>query len=181
MSAHNGTVNGTNGTASRNGESVNPASKTVADVEKPAAPRGRPFQPGNKFGKGNPFYRQLAAIRQAAVDVVGIEGVKELMKDLHRRALAGDVMAARVVLYYTVGKPLAAVDPDACDQDEWQRLQQLPRKSQIWASLLDSLTAEQAIDLVRHILETRLEQGSKALGDPEGESIQAERAARVGK
>src|SRR4051812_24643619 len=63
------------------------------------------FLPGNKCGRGNPHYRRLAANRTAFLEAVGPVQVKALAADLLKRALAGDVDAARLVLAYALGRP----------------------------------------------------------------------------
>jgi hypothetical protein len=61
------------------------------------------------------------------------EQVKDLALALLARALAGDVNAAKVVLAYAVGRPLATVDPDGADLNEWELRQAWPHIADVWA------------------------------------------------
>src|SRR5262249_30762596 len=85
--------------------------------------RGR-FAPGNKGGSGNPFARQVAALRQALLDAVSPDDVAAIAHALAAKAKAGDVPAARVLLGYLVGKPAPAPNPDTLDMEEVGRLRE---------------------------------------------------------
>jgi hypothetical protein len=98
----------------------------VAETPSPAAAatkvrdqRGR-FVAGNPGGTGNPFARQVAALRKAFLESVTPEDIAAVVAALLARAKEGDVAAAKLVLTYAVGKPEATVDPDRLDLDEWQ-------------------------------------------------------------
>src|ERR1700687_2111927 len=104
---------------SANGHAQKPPSP-IRDNGEPAAPtapagtpgaatdaRGR-FASGKLGGPGNPFARQVAALRQAAVDAVSADEVRAIIAKMTEKALAGDVAAAKVVLSYAVGRPAAA-------------------------------------------------------------------------
>jgi hypothetical protein len=117
--------NGQNGHApSRNGTGGNAPGRLPpsADGRPPGGkdPATGRFLPGNKCGRGNPHYRQLAANRTAFLEAVGPEQVRALAARLLARALDGDTDAARLVLTYAVGRPLPAADPDGADADEWR-------------------------------------------------------------
>lgn len=86
-------------------------------------PNGR-FAPGNRAGTGNPFARQVAALRQALLDSVTAADVAEVAQALLARAKQGDVAAAKLLLSYLVGKPEPAPDPDKLDHEEWQHFQE---------------------------------------------------------
>jgi hypothetical protein len=81
------------------------------------------FTQGNPGGPGNPFARQVAALRSALLACITPDDILEIMAALLLKAKTGDLAAARLVLAYTVGKPAKVVDPDRCDIDEWQVLQ----------------------------------------------------------
>lgn len=85
--------------------------------------RGR-FAPGNPGGPGNPFARQVAALRQALVNSVTEEDIQEVMQSLKQQAKEGNWQAAKLFLQYVVGKPQPAPEPDRMDADEWQCHQQ---------------------------------------------------------
>jgi hypothetical protein len=86
-------------------------------------PDGR-FAKGNPGGPGNPFARQVAELRQAALAAVTPETVHAILAKMAERALAGDVQAAKLVLAYAVGRPGAAADPDRLDVQEWNHFKE---------------------------------------------------------
>ena len=79
--------------------------------------KGR-FGKGNRGGPGNPFTRQTARLRQAALDAVSDDDIRDVIATLKEKAKAGDVAAIKLLLSYSVGKPTAAADPDTLDQHE---------------------------------------------------------------
>jgi hypothetical protein len=82
--------------------------------------RGR-FVKGNPGGPGNAVARRMAAIRQAVFDAIGPDAILELLSSLHKRAMGGNMTAARLLLLYTLGKPVAMDDcaaPAAAPQAE---------------------------------------------------------------
>ena len=81
------------------------------------------FAKGNPGGPGNPFARQVAAMRQAFFSAVTKEDLATIARALLDKAKQGDVAAARLVLQYMLGKPVATVDPDRLDEMEWQQWQ----------------------------------------------------------
>jgi hypothetical protein len=109
------------------------------------------FAPGNKFSRGNPFYRRQAALRQALLEEVGEDGLRKLARKLLEQALAGDVAAARTLLAYAVGKPTAAVNPDEADLDEARLIRERPSRGEVVLALLDSLPAEAVAELMRRV------------------------------
>jgi hypothetical protein len=117
--AVNGTMPAPN-PPSANGANGEPAASAPPDGTPGAGrdARGR-FARGNLGGPGNPFARQVAALRQAAVDAVSADDVRAIIAKMTEKALAGDVAAAKVVLSYAVGRPAAAPEPDRLDIEEW--------------------------------------------------------------
>jgi hypothetical protein len=85
-------------------------------------PNGR-FTKGNVGGPGNPFARQVAAMRQEFLKAVTSEDMAEIARAMIAKAKEGDVAAAKIVLQYTLGRPAEAVDPDRLDEGEWQQWQ----------------------------------------------------------
>jgi hypothetical protein len=108
------------------------------------------FLPGNKCGRGNPHYRRLAANRTSFLEAVGPEQVKALAADLFKRAMAGDVDAARLVLAYAVGRPQEPADPDAVDANEWRLHLGLPDFSDALAEV-SKLTFHECFNVIRNI------------------------------
>ena len=76
------------------------------------------FAKGNPGGPGNPFARRVAAIRSALLDAVDDGGIGEVAQGLLQAAKAGDVAAAKLLLSYTIGQPMAVTNPDRLDLDE---------------------------------------------------------------
>jgi len=82
------------------------------------------FTKGNAGGAGNPFARQVAALRSAFVRAVSAQDIDDIAMALIIRAKAGDVAAAKLLLAYCIGKPGDTVEPDRLDIDEWKLTQQ---------------------------------------------------------
>jgi hypothetical protein len=85
--------------------------------------RGR-FAKGNKGGPGNPYARQVARLRQAMLDIVKPEDIQAIIVRMILAAQTGDREAAKLVLAYTLGKPMESVDPDTLDLQEWELAQE---------------------------------------------------------
>jgi hypothetical protein len=79
--------------------------------------KGR-FARGNKYGPGNPFARQTAALRSALLRQLTEEQIEKVAALLLQKALEGDLAAIRLVLLYAIGKPTPAVNPDDLDRQE---------------------------------------------------------------
>jgi hypothetical protein len=81
------------------------------------------FAEGNRGGPGNPFARQVAALRKALINAVTGKDMADIVRVLIVRATSGDVAAAKLVLSYVIGKPAAAPNPDRMDVEELQHVQ----------------------------------------------------------
>jgi hypothetical protein len=79
---------------------------------------GGQFRPGNLGGPGNPFARQVAALRKLVLTAITEDRMRQLIEMIFERAINGDMAAAKVLLQYSLGKPAAAVDPDRIEVDE---------------------------------------------------------------
>src|SRR5262249_26387145 len=115
---------GTPVTASRgvNGESGGEPPAVPAGAPSPRVfrdGRGR-FTKGNPGGRGNPFNRRLAAMRQLFCRAISAREIHALARYLIGEAFAGDRAAASLVLAYLIGRPTKAVDPDTLDVHEWR-------------------------------------------------------------
>ena len=73
--------------------------------------KGR-FAPGNKVARGNPFARRMARLRSRALAAVSGADLEAIVRQLAAAAKTGDVLAAKLVLSYVLGRPPEAVDPD---------------------------------------------------------------------
>jgi hypothetical protein len=105
------------GSNGHNGEAAQPATPgdrgaSAATTPPGASAAGRGtdgrFAKGNAGGTGNPFARQVAALRQAALAAITPDTIRAIFAKMADLALAGDVPAAKLVLAYAVGKPAAA-------------------------------------------------------------------------
>lgn len=70
------------------------------------------FLPGNRAGRGNPFARRAAALRTAFYDEACEEDLRAIARRLLDAAKRGDWVAAKLVLFWTLGRPGEAIDPD---------------------------------------------------------------------
>jgi len=82
------------------------------------------FAKGNKGGPGNPFARQVAALRQTLLNRTTPKDFEKIADELIKKAKTGDVAAIKLLFQYTLGKPAPSPDPDHLDVDEWHKLQQ---------------------------------------------------------
>src|SRR5207244_7364076 len=89
---------------------------------KPQAASGRDangrFVKGNPGGPGNPFARKVAALRKALINFVTVDDMKHVAFILKEKAMAGDLVAIKLLFQYVLGKPTEGVDPDRLDIEE---------------------------------------------------------------
>jgi hypothetical protein len=134
---------------------LEPSATAGVEGPKPAAegrgPAGR-FAVGNRFAKGNPHARRMAALRQAFLSVATEERMKALGEKLYAEAVRGDWQAARLFLLFVVGRPADAVNPDALDRDEWLQCQEWPEKP-VEFTWLRKINFAQAVDMLRRMAE----------------------------
>jgi hypothetical protein len=69
---------------------------------------GGRFAPGNPGGPGNPYARQVAALRAALLNAVTPDDMAAIVARLIADAKAGSVASAREVIERTLGKPQEA-------------------------------------------------------------------------
>ncbi|HEY3325210.1 MAG TPA: hypothetical protein VGP72_32455 [Planctomycetota bacterium] len=70
------------------------------------------FSPGNRLARGNPFGQRQARLRTALLEAVTEDDLRSIIHSLIEKAKAGDVAATRLLFDYSIGKPVAASDPD---------------------------------------------------------------------
>jgi hypothetical protein len=70
------------------------------------------FKTGNRGGPGNPFARQVAALRQAILERLTPQDVQEIVGSLISLAKEGNFQAAKLLFAYGIGKPQPAPEPD---------------------------------------------------------------------
>src|SRR5215471_10232735 len=97
----------------------------MSEEKKAEAETGNPFRDnagrfckGNPGGPGNPHARYAAELRKAFAEEVKPEDLRKLARALVEKAQAGDCAAARLVLSYSLGKPLEGADTDRLDELE---------------------------------------------------------------
>src|SRR5207302_6058085 len=73
---------------------------------------------GNPGGPGNPFARQVAALRKVIINRLTEEDLLAITEALLAKAKEGSVGAAKLLLAYALGKPASAPDPDRLDGQE---------------------------------------------------------------
>jgi hypothetical protein len=103
------------------------------------------FTAGNRYGRGNPFARKMAALREALLDAATEERLRMLGEKLYAAAIAGDWQAAGLFLRYVIGRPADAVDPDRVDLEEWQLRCDGPDFADVMAAVRKML-AKDALD-----------------------------------
>ncbi|TWT41098.1 hypothetical protein RAS1_37900 [Phycisphaerae bacterium RAS1] len=94
--------------------------------------RGR-FATGNPGGPGNPLGPAVAKLRAALIEAVTVRDIRAIAKGLVAKAREGDTLAARVLLGYTLGRPVEA--------DLIERLESLEARA---AALDGSITHDRA-------------------------------------
>src|SRR5262245_23927911 len=80
------------------------------------------FATGNTLGKGNPFARRVAALREALFEEIDETKFRKMVKDLCEMALSKDLAAMKLVLLYMLGKSDDMVNPDDLDRLEYEQL-----------------------------------------------------------
>jgi len=88
----------------------------------PGRDAGGKFTRNNHFGKGNPFARRVAALREALFEEIDEAKFRRMVKDLCDMALSKDLAAMKLVLLYMLGKPDDMVNPDDLDRLEYEQL-----------------------------------------------------------
>jgi hypothetical protein len=114
------------------------------------------FAKGNPGGPGNPYARQVAAMRLRALDRVSGDDVEAILSKMVTLAKEVDVPAARLVLQYTLGKPVASAHPDRLDSDEVEAFQANAMRQDAF-SLVGSTPVEPVLLAVRELSPVKAE------------------------
>ena len=179
----NGAPPSPNGGNGARPESAAPAGERET-ATRAQAPSGRDgngrFAKGNRGGPGNPFGRQMAALRQLLQAKVSDEVLERIADQLIKQAEAGDVASARLLFSYVIGKPTPAVDPDTLDVQEWKVMKQTGVQMEDWHQLVQRPPTGLVCEVMRHTLpclEAQFaEQMSATLGRPAPRDQAQERA-----
>jgi hypothetical protein len=140
-------------------------------------PDGR-FAPGNPGGPGNPFAREVAALRRAALAHGTPERITDVMQTLYEKACGGNMTAARLYLSYTAGKSTQPPDPDRLTLDEWDIYRKMPVLKEDFKAAFNGFLVESVCELMRFCLPYLLMQQGKQLAAAMSATPAAEPAKR---
>jgi hypothetical protein len=129
----------------------------------------------------------MASLRSALLRNLDEGKLAGLADVLYAAAVAGDWTAAELLLRYAVGKPAAAVNPDAVDLDEFKLLAG-PSFTALWLACHEAVTPANAVELFKRLSAADADAASARLVDaveaePErfSRDLSAERRARAGR
>jgi hypothetical protein len=117
------------------------------------------FARGNPGGPGNPFTRQVAALRKQLLGALTEEDLKAVSAQLVRQARAGDLAAIELLFGYVLGRPKSAVNPDTLDHAEMQQYRRELGMEALVVQVGQALTPEiacQLLSVVRPLLLSRI-------------------------
>lgn len=80
------------------------------------------FTKGCPGGPGNPYVRQVAQLKAALYEALSESDIAAVAQTMVKRAVEGDVAAARLVLEYAVGKPVSGALASALDGEMMHQL-----------------------------------------------------------
>ena len=126
-----------------------PSEPPAAVAPKPDRAANGQFAKGNAGGPGNPFGRRAAALRRTLLSRLTDEDMAIAADAVIEQAKRGDLVAFKLVLQYTVGKPLAGTDPDRIDVDEMSLLQEEKAGNCVAKELVGAPPLQSLLELVR--------------------------------
>lgn len=91
-----------------------------ATAQNPGRNANGTFALGNLGGPGNPFGRQVAALRQELLEVCTKQRLRRIAEKMMDLADAGNVAAAKFVFTFVLGRPRPMPNPDRMDIEEWE-------------------------------------------------------------
>jgi hypothetical protein len=158
-------VSGTNGHARAPARPARRPVVTVTDRDNghpaPSVPdaggrdQGGRFAKGNKGGPGNPFFRASAERRRAFLSAITPEEIGQVARKMLAQALAGDAASAKLLLLYSIGKPLPAGDPDHAELDELRLMLLRPLALQIILHGLEAVNPDEALAFLKAAADKR--------------------------
>ncbi len=83
--------------------------------------RGR-FLPGCAGGPGNPHSRQIGRLKAALHEALSEDAIAAVALAMLQKAKDGDVAAAKLVLAYAIGKPVAGSAANVVDSEITEKL-----------------------------------------------------------
>jgi hypothetical protein len=147
------TIQGTSPTANGSAKSA-PSTNGPNGGRDPVTGR---FLQGHAYAKGNPHFRQMSRLRMQFLTALSDEKMVAFADKLHAMALEGNLDAARLLLRYSIGQPLPAVDPDQADLHELHLLQQCSRETSLRRGT-ERIPADQAVVVLRALMASGLRQ-----------------------
>jgi hypothetical protein len=104
------------------------------------------FARGNKCAVGNPHARRVNALRNELFAVVTPAAMKRVATKLLALAEGGDVLAVKLLLRYTLGRPRYEADPDHVEAglDLWQLLAAMPSQNEAMRQAASGVDAAEA-------------------------------------
>jgi hypothetical protein len=139
---------------SRDGHTVTTAANGAPPAEGRDPATGQ-FAPGNGSGQGNPHARGLAALRAAFTESCTPEQVRALALRLHKQAMTGDVLAARLWLGYALGRPAEQTNPDTLDLAEARLAQSWPHDVEVMLAIMRGIRPALAAEVLRALSENQ--------------------------
>jgi hypothetical protein len=107
------------------------------------------FAKGNPGGPGNPFARQMAALRAALINGVTERDIQDILDILLLNAKGGHLPTIKFLFAYVIGKPKPVVEPDTLDLQEMQMLQQSALPPEALETLCNQLPLDFQVQLMR--------------------------------
>jgi hypothetical protein len=98
------------------------------------------FAKGNRAGKGNPYSKQVAALRSELVNALTRKDIRRLARSLLKQAMKGSIPAVKLLLTYCVGQPVQ-IPPTADGLEDGEGLpgEEIGMPSNSMSELLDKI------------------------------------------
>jgi hypothetical protein len=109
------------------------------------------FAKGNPGGPGNPFAREVAAMRRAFMNRVSARDLEDIADKMVALAKDGNVQAAKFIFSYMIGKPLPSRDPDHLNEHESEVFMGESKITQEAATYLNKPEPEVSLMLAREM------------------------------
>jgi hypothetical protein len=163
--------------------------ETALHSEAPPNPAGRDakgrFTAGNRGGPGNPFARRAAELRSAFLAAATPEDMQRICQRLITMAALGDLVAAKLVLGYLLGKVPEPVNPDTLDLEECRQAAQNPTCAEVQQVMRYRPAADLSATILRaqdilneeqlHQFAQKLKEEPEATAAQDGEGLEEER------
>jgi hypothetical protein len=111
----------------------------------------------------------MAQLRGAFLEDIDGPKLRQLAAKLFAMAVSGDLEAAKLILFYALGKPRESPNADRLDLDEWAILRDAPSLAAVFYGMTQTADAGVAVEVLRGLL----------AGDPEALRQQVDGATRV--